>query len=185
MFWKGCPSGYYGQDCDYHCAGDDDYCRGLLICLADPYGCSCYSGWYGTNCDIGKNVFDFIWFDEIFLLKVCPSDRYGPDCSYQCSCPTCNRFTGVCNCVGTECYQGIISFSLRKKYFKSNISSLKREFVKVMLSELELRRLEISSWLTSDPKFAEKAHKSMFSKHKYSFWEWYFRVVSTFLLFWE
>jgi hypothetical protein len=50
----GCPSGYYGQTCDFHCSGDDDYCRGLLICLPDPYGCSCYSGWYGTNCNISK-----------------------------------------------------------------------------------------------------------------------------------
>lgn len=51
---EGCPSGYYGQDCNYHCSGDDDYCKGLLICLPDPYGCSCYSGWYGTNCNISK-----------------------------------------------------------------------------------------------------------------------------------
>jgi hypothetical protein len=51
---KGCPPGYYGQDCDYQCADDDDYCKGLLICLADPYGCSCYSGWYGTHCNISN-----------------------------------------------------------------------------------------------------------------------------------
>ncbi|CAF2093138.1 unnamed protein product [Rotaria magnacalcarata] len=85
-----CPPGYYGQTCDFHCSGDDDYCKGLLICLPDPYGCSCYTGWYGTNCNIS-----------------CPTGLYGPDCSYQCSCLYCNRFTGVCNCNGTECYQGI------------------------------------------------------------------------------
>ncbi|CAF1215178.1 unnamed protein product [Adineta ricciae] len=84
-----CPPGYYGQTCDFQCAGDDDYCKGLLICLPDPYGCSCSSGWYGTNCNL-----------------ICPSDRYGPGCAYQCSCPSCNRFTGICNCIGTECYQG-------------------------------------------------------------------------------
>ncbi|CAF4619036.1 unnamed protein product, partial [Rotaria magnacalcarata] len=61
-----------------------DYCKGLLICLPDPYGCSCYTGWYGTNCNIS-----------------CPTGLYGPDCSYQCSCLYCNRFTGVCNCNGT------------------------------------------------------------------------------------
>lgn len=59
-----------------------------------------------------------ILFLFLFLIlfkknsPVCPSDRYGPDCSYQCSCPTCNRFTGVCNCVGTECYQGIYFYKL-------------------------------------------------------------------------
>jgi hypothetical protein len=53
---KGCPPGYYGQTCDYHCAGDDDYCKGLLICLPDPYGCSCYTGWYGTTCNISKDI---------------------------------------------------------------------------------------------------------------------------------
>ncbi|UJR29534.1 hypothetical protein I4U23_010751 [Adineta vaga] len=89
-----CPSGYYGQTCDFQCAGDDDYCKGLLICLPDPYGCSCYSGWYGINCNL-----------------TCPSDHYGPDCSYKCNCPSCNRFTGICNCVGTECYQGPYSRS--------------------------------------------------------------------------
>lgn len=52
--FKGCPSGYYGQNCDYQCQGDDPFCKGLLICLPDPYGCSCYSGWYGTNCDQSK-----------------------------------------------------------------------------------------------------------------------------------
>ncbi|CAF0846728.1 unnamed protein product [Rotaria sordida] len=84
-----CPPGYYGQTCDYYCQGDDDYCKGLLICLPDPYGCSCYTGWYGTSCNIS-----------------CPINQYGPDCSYQCPCSNCNRFTGVCNCTGTECYNG-------------------------------------------------------------------------------
>lgn len=39
----------------------------------------------------------------------CPSDRYGPNCLYKCSCNECNRFTGVCNCEGNECYSGPIS----------------------------------------------------------------------------
>ncbi|CAF1452722.1 unnamed protein product, partial [Adineta ricciae] len=83
-----CPAGYYGQTCDFNCKGDDDYCKGLSICLPDPYGCSCYTGWYGTYCNIS-----------------CPSNLYGPGCSYQCSCSNCDRFTGQCNCTGTECYQ--------------------------------------------------------------------------------
>ena len=57
VLFKGCPSGYYGQNCDYQCQGDDPYCKGLLICLPDPYGCSCYSGWYGTNCNLSKTLF--------------------------------------------------------------------------------------------------------------------------------
>ena len=48
----GCPPGYYGQRCSFHCASSlDEYCQGLLICLPDPYGCSCYSGWFGTFCN--------------------------------------------------------------------------------------------------------------------------------------
>ncbi len=52
--------------------------------------------------------FDFFkYFNSSFnYFKGCPFDRYGPDCSYQCPCANCNRFTGVCNCNGTECYQG-------------------------------------------------------------------------------
>ncbi len=39
-------------------------------------------------------------------MKGCPVDQYGPDCSYQCQCASCNRFTGICDCNGTECYEG-------------------------------------------------------------------------------
>ncbi|UJR20328.1 hypothetical protein I4U23_023459 [Adineta vaga] len=85
-----CPAGYYGQTCDFNCQGDDDYCKGLLICLPDPYGCSCYTGWYGTYCNTS-----------------CPINQYGPDCAYQCPCANCNRFSGQCDCNGTECHQGI------------------------------------------------------------------------------
>jgi hypothetical protein len=56
FFNKGCPPGYYGQTCDFNCEGDDDYCKGLLICLPDPYGCSCYTGWYGTSCNLSKEI---------------------------------------------------------------------------------------------------------------------------------
>jgi len=93
-----CPRGYYGQECDYRCfisnsnENVEDICRSSLICLPDPYGCSCYSGWFGPFCNLS-----------------CPSDRYGPNCLNQCLCPSCNRFTGRCNCNGTECYQGSIN----------------------------------------------------------------------------
>ena len=53
-----CPAGYYGQTCSFHCSGNnEDYCRSLLICLPDPYGCSCYSGWYGIHCNQSKSLF--------------------------------------------------------------------------------------------------------------------------------
>ena len=55
FFFSACPPGYYGQTCDFACHGDDDYCKGLLICLPDPYGCSCYTGWYGAYCNLGKS----------------------------------------------------------------------------------------------------------------------------------
>jgi hypothetical protein len=35
VFTKACPPGYYGQTCDFPCNGDDDYCKGLLICLPE------------------------------------------------------------------------------------------------------------------------------------------------------
>ena len=67
----------------YQCSGDDNYCKGLLICLADPYGCSCYSGWYGTTCNISKIIFTdlnkkfffekvvhLIFMDPIVLINV-------------------------------------------------------------------------------------------------------------------
>jgi endothelial-specific receptor tyrosine kinase len=56
VFNKACPPGYYGQTCSFYCQGDDDYCKGLLICLPDPYGCSCYTGWYGAYCNTSKKI---------------------------------------------------------------------------------------------------------------------------------
>lgn len=68
-----CPTGYYGQSCSFYCSGNaDDLCRGLLICLPDPYGCSCYSGWYGTRCNLSKPTFDFL-IVTLLTLQVVPS----------------------------------------------------------------------------------------------------------------
>lgn len=41
-----------------------------------------------------------------YSIKGCPVNQYGPNCAYQCPCSNCNRFTGVCDCNGTECYRG-------------------------------------------------------------------------------
>jgi hypothetical protein len=70
VFTKACPPGYYGQTCDFPCNGDDDYCKGLLICLPDPYGCSCYTGWYGIYCNISKkmNSLSLFFFELIILI---------------------------------------------------------------------------------------------------------------------
>ena len=64
--FQGCPPGFYGQTCTYACHGDDDYCKGLLICLPDPYGCSCYTGWYGTYCNLSKST-DFSFAIEFIF----------------------------------------------------------------------------------------------------------------------
>ena len=65
-----CPTGYYGQSCSFYCSGNaEDFCRGLLICLPDPYGCSCYSGWYGTRCNLSKSIFDSL-IDGLVTLQV-------------------------------------------------------------------------------------------------------------------
>jgi len=43
----------------------------------------------------------------IFDFEACPYNKYGPNCAYTCPCSNCNRFSGMCDCNGTECYQGI------------------------------------------------------------------------------
>jgi hypothetical protein len=70
VFTKACPPGYYGQTCDFLCKGDDYYCKGLLICLPDPYGCSCYTGWYGIYCNISKQINSISFFFELILLII-------------------------------------------------------------------------------------------------------------------
>lgn len=52
-----CPPGYFGQSCNITCPLKEDSqgpkpsCKGYLICLPDPYGCSCASGYKGISCN--------------------------------------------------------------------------------------------------------------------------------------
>ncbi|KAL1476071.1 hypothetical protein MTO96_018765 [Rhipicephalus appendiculatus] len=64
-----CPPGFMGETCNQTCGDDyfgrycqrrcsdtnhdknDKTCKGILICLPDPYGCSCGTGYYGPFCN--------------------------------------------------------------------------------------------------------------------------------------
>ncbi|XP_061739638.1 tyrosine-protein kinase receptor Tie-1 isoform X2 [Nerophis ophidion] len=77
-----CREGMFGRNCQESCSTELN-CKGLRLCLPDPYGCSCASGWFGSRCE-----------------KACHNDMYGPDCRLSCRCQNggvCNRFSG-CQC---------------------------------------------------------------------------------------
>ncbi|XP_060629280.2 tyrosine-protein kinase receptor Tie-1 isoform X1 [Anolis sagrei] len=79
---KACREGMFGRNCQEKCRSDQG-CRGLALCLPDPYGCSCAPGWSGLQCD-----------------SACSPEKYGPNCALECHCEnggTCNRFSG-CIC---------------------------------------------------------------------------------------
>lgn len=45
----------WGQDGRLKCTKKNpDGCRGSLLCLPHPYGCSCAAGYEGLDCDQGK-----------------------------------------------------------------------------------------------------------------------------------
>ncbi|KAH7971183.1 hypothetical protein HPB49_020005 [Dermacentor silvarum] len=51
-----CGDDYFGRDCARRCSDTnrdkkDATCRGILMCLPDPYGCSCGTGFYGPFCN--------------------------------------------------------------------------------------------------------------------------------------
>ncbi|GIY77065.1 receptor-type tyrosine-protein phosphatase T [Caerostris darwini] len=84
-----CNPGYFGRNCNMKCAldskEDKQSCKGVLMCLPDPYGCSCAAGFTGILCD-----------------KTCRSGTYGAGCSEKRNChcangTNCDVFTGLCN----------------------------------------------------------------------------------------
>ncbi|GFY38653.1 receptor-type tyrosine-protein phosphatase kappa [Trichonephila inaurata madagascariensis] len=104
-----CAPGFFGQKCNMKCALGSEVgnqaCKGALICLPDPYGCSCAAGFYGIFCD-----------------KVCRFGTYGAGCSEtrNCHCSdgkNCNPFSGVCdgecqsNWYGKHCDETPINIS--------------------------------------------------------------------------
>ncbi|CAN8004147.1 unnamed protein product, partial [Ixodes hexagonus] len=118
-----CPPGFTGENCEEACgetkfglncthdckvvaddAGASPDCSGMLFCLPDPYGCSCYPGFWGIDCDKGK----FPENIEVDSLG-CPDNTYGPDCRLKrkCYCPegqTCHPRWGFC--ANGTCRQG-------------------------------------------------------------------------------
>ncbi|KAI8508966.1 hypothetical protein Bbelb_128140 [Branchiostoma belcheri] len=87
-----CPPGSWEKtSCQWDCDnadinGDDDdpNCSRVMLCLPDPYGCSCARGWKGLDCQ-----------------TQCAADEYGAGCTQRCACQnggTCDPVKG-CVCV--------------------------------------------------------------------------------------
>nr|XP_037288855.1 LOW QUALITY PROTEIN: receptor-type tyrosine-protein phosphatase kappa-like [Rhipicephalus microplus] len=85
-----CNEYHFGQTCAHNCtelsalALGDPRCRGMLFCLPDPYGCSCYPGFRGVDC-----------------TDMCAAGTYGADCKQirLCHCQNgtgCHPQWGVC-----------------------------------------------------------------------------------------
>ncbi|KAK2119982.1 hypothetical protein P7K49_001368 [Saguinus oedipus] len=45
---KACELHTFGRACNERCSGQDE-CKSHVICLPDPYGCSCATGWKGLQ----------------------------------------------------------------------------------------------------------------------------------------
>ncbi|XP_077548334.1 receptor-type tyrosine-protein phosphatase T-like [Haemaphysalis longicornis] len=96
---KPCGDDYFGRKCQHRCSDTNQdknakSCRGILMCLPDPYGCSCGTGFHGPFCN-----------------ETCPPNFYGADCkqSRKCFCKTkqfCDIYTGTCRQDNGTCLQG-------------------------------------------------------------------------------
>ncbi|XP_069185014.1 uncharacterized protein [Procambarus clarkii] len=101
-----CLPGTFGEKCQLRCdfatlgfattrEGD---CHGLVICLPEPYGCSCAPGYtYLETYDGNTNP---------ICTRECPPGTFGVNCSETCSkCRSniCDRFTGTCSCQNSNC----------------------------------------------------------------------------------
>ncbi|XP_077549587.1 uncharacterized protein LOC144162800 [Haemaphysalis longicornis] len=96
---EACGDDRFGRNCTHKCSSTNPVrsvksCIGILICLPDPYGCSCGTGFHGPFCN-----------------RSCPPHRYGADCkqSRVCHCetePHCDIFTGTCLRDGGKCRRG-------------------------------------------------------------------------------
>ncbi|XP_033102333.1 multiple epidermal growth factor-like domains protein 10 isoform X2 [Anneissia japonica] len=78
-----CPSGFTGASCETSSdgnhfgrdgqtpckTGNNDGCKGMLICPPMPQGCACHSGWKGLRCE-----------------TECEACKYGADCLQDCHC---------------------------------------------------------------------------------------------------
>ncbi|XP_075740234.1 receptor-type tyrosine-protein phosphatase T-like isoform X2 [Rhipicephalus microplus] len=94
-----CGDDFFGRYCQRHCSDtnrdrNEKTCEGILMCLPDPYGCSCGTGYYGPFCN-----------------QTCPPHQYGADCKQRrvCFCESkdyCNIHTGTCQEDHGRCRHG-------------------------------------------------------------------------------
>ncbi|XP_075528849.1 receptor-type tyrosine-protein phosphatase kappa-like isoform X2 [Dermacentor variabilis] len=93
-----CNLNHFGKNCSHNCtevsalAGGDPRCRGMLFCLPDPYGCSCYPGFRGLDC-----------------TETCADGTFGAGCQQKRTCHCqhgvgCHPQWGVC--AGGTCEEG-------------------------------------------------------------------------------
>ncbi|KAI8484525.1 hypothetical protein Bbelb_377960 [Branchiostoma belcheri] len=92
----GCDRIAYGANCQWNCnntdiAGDNDDpdCRRVMLCLPDPYGCSCARGWKGLDCQ-----------------TQCAEDEYGAGCTQRCACQNGGVCDPVKGCVCVDDWSG-------------------------------------------------------------------------------
>ncbi|XP_042242930.1 tyrosine-protein kinase receptor Tie-1-like [Homarus americanus] len=94
---RACARGSFGHNCQLRCNEDtlgftiaqDGDCRGLIICLPEPYGCSCAPGYTSSS---SSNDTDPICTQD------CSAGKYGADCTETCAgCDDgCDQYTGIC-----------------------------------------------------------------------------------------
>ncbi|XP_068202264.1 receptor-type tyrosine-protein phosphatase C-like isoform X1 [Palaemon carinicauda] len=86
-----CPKGWFGTKCQFHCDKKyleniglfPDSCKGLILCLPSPMGCSCFPGYKSPMCN-----------------EECSTGTFGAECTESCSekCGSerCDTHTGSC-----------------------------------------------------------------------------------------
>ncbi|XP_071498491.1 uncharacterized protein [Diadema antillarum] len=91
---KLCGGNRFGRNCEYRCnyiTDNQTACRGLQLCVPDPYGCSCTPGYKGIDC-----------------TQECGTNEFGASCTQTCHCVSgeCDPYTGACTGSSTECRPG-------------------------------------------------------------------------------
>ncbi|CAH1242709.1 MEGF10 [Branchiostoma lanceolatum] len=108
-----CPPGFHGHNCESACANnkigtsctrecEGGDCTGQLLCVMDPYGCSCAPGLMGIECNTGEYCYD---------TRECE----GGDCTGQLLCVMdpygCSCAPGL---MGIECNTGEYCYDTRE-----------------------------------------------------------------------
>nr|XP_045584855.1 uncharacterized protein LOC123746991 isoform X2 [Procambarus clarkii] len=96
---RACQPGTFGEQCQLRCDAatlgfpvtEEGDCRGLVVCLPAPFGCSCAPGYTYYRQHNGAS--------SPICTKECLPGTYGADCSETCKdClgNVCDRFSGAC-----------------------------------------------------------------------------------------